>query len=353
MKEFIHTFSLQTKIVKKQFDYMGNAFPECFFYNSAEKVHILSKYADRGLRMEITYNTAKEKRYDRQHRDCKVKIMITPVKLLHPNEPMSKLYTPDQYRRACEQLQDLFKEIETVSGVNLWDEVKIKRIDIAKDVETESDSYSQEVIRMAKKALYKTGYHIWIPSAKDIERTGWKDEDSFLYNNHNQEVEAKIYNKLTDMNNRGYDTGNLKGLLRFELTLKRQYLLAKSLLATEHMTFEELPVLLCNILNQAQVLMQTHLVSPLWSGAMLRKETQKLYIRYYCDEKKSRRQKMINYRNEIYKNGYYANPTMEKHFSEAGISPLFLTGEIRYIPSFADLLAGTRDEKVECFLKWH
>jgi hypothetical protein len=207
---------------------------------------------------------------------------------------------------------------------------------------------------MAKKALHKTGYHIWTPSAKDVEKTGWAEEDSVLYNNQNQEVEAKIYNKIADMEKRGYDTENLKGLLRFELTLKRKYLYAKGFLSDEHLNFDDLPVLLVRILDQSAVLLHTHLVSPLWSGAMLHKDLQKKYIRIYCKSKAARRDNMMAYRRNANRYGVFEDePTVIKHFETAGISPLYLNGDIRYIPSFADLLAGTWDERIERFLLFH
>lgn len=352
MKEFIHTFSFQTKLHSSQKDELQKAFREDFFYNSHENILVLSKYAAHGVRIEMNYTTAEEKRYDLNHREYKIKIIITPAKLLHPNEPMSKLYTPEEYRQACERLRDIFQEIETISGIKLWNEIKFKRIDIAKDVKTESEQYSQEVIRMAKKALHKTGYHIWTPSVEDIEKTGWAEEDSVLYNNRHQEVEGKIYNKLADMEKRGYDTENLKGLLRFELTLKRKYLYAKGFLADEYLNFEDLPILLGRILDQAAVLLHTHMVSPLWSGAMLHKDLQKKYIRIYCKSKTARRDNMMAYRRNANRYGVFEDePTMVKHFETAGISPLYLNGDIRYIPSFADLLAGTWDERIERFLQ--
>ena len=155
------------------------------------------------------------------------------------------------------------------------------------------------------------------------------------------------------MKNRDYDTGDLKGLLRFELTLKRKFLFANRLLAAEYITFEELPVLLGNILSRAKELMQTHLVSPLWSGAMLHKDLQKKYIRIYCKRKTARRENMMTYRKNVNRYDFYDEPTVVKHFEAAGISPLYLTGEIRYIPSFADLLEGVRDERIERFMLFH
>jgi hypothetical protein len=94
MKEFIHTFSVHARLFTSQKDLLEKAYKRDFFYNSSEKVLVLSKYASHGLRVEIKYSTAKEKRYDKQHRDCKIKLIITPAKLLYPDEPMKKLYTP-------------------------------------------------------------------------------------------------------------------------------------------------------------------------------------------------------------------------------------------------------------------
>jgi hypothetical protein len=301
----------------------------------------------------MKYSTAKEKRYDKQHRDCKIKLIITPAKLLYPDEPMKKLYTPEEYSLSCEKLREILQEIEFISGVNIWSEVSFRRIDIAKDIETPSDRYSEEVIRMAKKALHKTGYHLWIPTAEDIEKTGWKEENSILYRNHNQEVCAKIYNKLADMEDRGYDKGELKGLLRFELSLKRQYLQARGFLKEAHTSLDQLPCLLASVLAQASILLETHLATPFWSGAMLSRDLQKIYIRSYCKNKEQRRKNMLAYRRRVNKDGLYDDPIMEKHFAELMLSPFYVSDEVRYISSFADLLTGTRDERVERFLMLH
>ena len=82
---------------------------------------------------------------------------------------MKKLYTPQEYEQACERLEYILRDIELQSGVNVWKEAKIRRIDVSKDIETPSDEYSGEVIRMAKLALYKTGYHLWSPTAEEME----------------------------------------------------------------------------------------------------------------------------------------------------------------------------------------
>ena len=349
MNEFIHTFSVTTHMYNAQKDHLAAAFGEDFFYNGDEKHYVLSKYASEGFRVEIKYNPSKEKKYDKKHWDCKAELIITPAKLLYPDQPMKKLYTSHEYELACERLEIILREIELQSGVNLWSEAKIRRIDVSKDIETPSDEYSREVIRMAKKALYKTGYHLWIPSAEDIEKTGWQDEDSILFRNHNQEVGAKIYNKLTDIENLGYDKKEIKGLLRFELTLRRKYLKTQGFLTEKVLDFRVLPSLLIRVLDQAPTLLQAHLTSPLLSGAMMSKDLQKKYIKCYCKSKAVKYDKMIAYRRKCNRSGIYSAPTVERYFEEIGLSPLCVAEGVRYIPSFADLLAGTRNERIERF----
>lgn len=353
MNEFIHTFSVTTHIYNSQKDNLAATFGEYFFYNSGEKHYVLSRYATDGFRVEIKYNPSKEKKYNKKHWDCKAELIITPAKLLYPDQPMKKLYTSHEYELACERLEIILREIELQSGVNLWSEAKIRRIDVSKDIETPSDEYSREVIRMAKKALYKTGYHLWSPTAEEIEQKDWFEEDSVFFRNHNQEVSAKVYNKLTDMRNLHYDTTGVTGLLRFELTLKRAYIRRLGLLSDEYLTIQELPNMLNSVLASAPALMQKHIASPLWSGAMLAKELQKKYIKCYCKSKTARYKKMLAYRRRCNKDGVYQDPTVEGYFEELGLSPLCVVDGVRYIPSFADLLAGTRNDRIECFLRFH
>ena len=171
-----------------------------------------------------------------------------------------------------------------------------------------------------------------------------------MFYNHNQGVEAKIYNKYVDMRNHGFEIGDLQGLLRFELTLKRQYLLKKGLVTDKHLTFGQLQTLLGYDLDQAPVQKHTHLISPLHGGAMLSRELLEMLLHRKCEGKVVRCANMIAYAQNVNKFGFYDEPTAEKHFSAYGVSPLYLKGEIHYLPSFADLLAGRRDERLETFM---
>ena len=353
MKEFIHTFSFITHLHLAEKDILQSTFKEEFFYNSKEQHFVLSKYAERGLRMEMKFNPKKEKRYDKKHRDYKIEWIINPAKLLYPNTTMKNLYTAEEYHSACEALKLLLNEIETLSGISLWNEVKIHRIDVAKDVETPSDEYSKEVIRLAKKSLYKTGYHLWIPIPEDVEQTGWEEPDSTLFCNHHQGVNSKIYNKLTDLKNHKQDTSHISGLLRFELSLKRDYLKNYTLLKTNFLSFEELPELLCKILDQAKDIMQNYMIKPLWHGHFLSKKLQKKYIRIHCKTKKQKLQKMLDFRKQCNREGIRYDGKLLSYFSEIALSPLYITDEFQYIPSFASLLGSEEDAKIKRFSQNH
>ena len=341
MNEFIHTFSVITHLYLSEKRTLENAFREDFFYNSEDRKFVLSKYTSSGLRVQIEYNPKKEKQYDKLHRDCKVELIITPAKLLSPNEPMQKLFEKEDYVKAIENLKILLQEIELHTGVNLWNEAKIKRIDLAKDIQTPSEAYTQEVIRLAKKALYKTGYHIWTPTHKDVTKTNWKEKNSILFRNHNQGVNSKIYNKLEDLRSQNLNIAEITGLLRFELSLKRDYLRQHTKYAANHLELDKLTALLINILEQAQPLMQNYLIDPLWSGDMLSKKLQRKRIRCYCRGKDERRKKMLAFRRQCNKDHATSIDRSERileHFATINLSPICTTEEFQCIPSFSDLL---------------
>ena len=353
MNTFIHTFSVITHLYLSEKDCLEKAFREDFFFNSTEKIFVLQTYAKHGLRIHMKFNPKDEKRFDNKHRDYKVELIITPAKLLHPNEPMHKLLSKNDYINACSHLASILQEIELASSVCLRNEIKIHRLDLTKDIETPSDAYSREVIRLAKKSLHKNGYNLWTPTESDMQATGWHEEDSCMFNNHNQDINAKIYNKLADMKQRQYDIIDLKGLLRFELSLKRKFLKKQGLISSADLPFSALPELLCTALDQADELVQKYMVSPMWSGNFLSKDLQKQYIRNYCKSKKAKRKKMMMYRRKCNSGSIPERDKAAEYFEEICLSPWYTTDEIRYIPSFVHLIAGTEDERIRRFLSIH
>jgi hypothetical protein len=116
-----------------------------------------------------------------------------------------------------------------------------------------------------------------------------------MFYNHNQEVSTKIYNKLVDLKNQNYDTVCIKGLLRFELTLKRNFLKNNGLIKSGNNSIEELSKMFPVILDNAEALMQKHIVGPMWNSNFLSKKLQKKYIKRYCKIHEAKYIKMIGH----------------------------------------------------------
>ena len=139
MEEFIHTFSAKAHLFKNEKDNLTRAYCEDIFFDSTENKFVLHKYAENGLRIEIEFNSKSEKKYDKKHREYKVELIIPPAKLIYPGRVMAKLYTVEEYELAFKKLDAILREIKLYSGVSLWKEAKIQRVDITKDIATESD----------------------------------------------------------------------------------------------------------------------------------------------------------------------------------------------------------------------
>ena len=158
MNEFIHTFSAVTHLSLMEKDNLTLAYYEDIFFNGEEKILVFHKYAENGLRVHIEFASSNEKKSDKEHRAYKAELIVTPAKLIYPNGTMKKLLRAEEYALAMEKLKEILQEIRQRTEIDLWEEARLKRIDLTKDIETESDEYSAEVIRLAKLALHKTGY---------------------------------------------------------------------------------------------------------------------------------------------------------------------------------------------------
>ena len=350
MKEFVHTFSGITYLSVQERDQLFVIYSDDIFFNGKENEWIFHKYTENGLRIYITYCNPKERKYDKEHRAYKAELIVTPAKLIYPDDGMKKLLIPEEYSLAMEKLKEILREIQLKTEIDLWKEAKLKRVDLSRDIETESDEYSMEVIRLSKLALHKTGYHLWVPKKEDIERTGWKEEDSAMFYNHNREVQAKIYNKLKDFKN-VVSVEGMGGLLRFELSLKRNFLKNSGLIQKGNTPFEILPEVFSCILNGAEELMQTHIVGALWSGNFLSKRLQTKYIKRHCKNKESKKEKMLKYRDECKGGILIAGGRVVDYFEEIELSPLCTGKEFSYIPSFARLLGGEENAEIKRFVE--
>lgn len=357
MNEFIHTFDVTRPFSEREHMDFSITYGSKYFYNSDKRKYVMSKYADNGMRIEVMKRKDKERNYDPQHRKYKVRIIITPHKLLAPAKQMRKLTSRSEIEAACKRLDSILYDIRTESGVDLWQNAKLRRIDVTKDVVTPSDLYSAEIIKASKKALCKCGYKVFEPQKIEDYNPEWPMEDSSLFYNHSQEVEAKIYNKLHDLDETEQKEYDKHGLIRFELSLKRARL-KKLYDIGDTLSLGELPGLLCRITDDGAMFLDKYIVQALHPGAMLSRSVLKKYLRSKYGGKKERVRKMLEYSAWVTKQppeDHKAYGTESKIanrrscFQALSLSPVYVSSKCPYIPSFSDLLNGTADQKLRNF----
>lgn len=354
MNEFIHTFSVVRYFSKQECTDFKNTYGLKFFFNSDKHRFVLSKYADNGIRVEIIKRKDKERKYDPLHREYKATIIVTPHKLLAPGKHMGKLTSGSEIEAACKQLESIISEIEDESGVNLWQDVKLRRVDVTKDVVTPSDLYSAEIIMASKQAVHKNGYKVFKPQECESYNPEFPIEDSTLFYNHSQEIEAKIYNKLHDLDEIERKEYAKCGLIRFELSLKHARI--KELYDIgDTLSLDALPDLLCRITDDGAMLLDKYIVQTLFPGAMLSRSVMRQFLRLKYDGKEKRIEKMMEYSSwvTIMPPDYYKIYGTESQianrkncFNALSVSPIYVSGKCPYIPSFSDLLDGTVDQRL-------
>lgn len=346
MKSFIHTFSMVTKITYEELLKLRNAYKNIF---PKGRKYVLGIYAKNGLRLEINQCKEIECRMDKEHRLYKVNMIFTLYKLLHPDESMGMLREEGELSEAVKEICRILKEIYEQSGVDLLYDAKVKRVDITLDVVTPSDTYTKEIIRIAKKVYLPYGYKFWEPSDDGRkEHLKWDLEDAVFYNNHNQEIEAKVYNKKNDnsVNEDFLNEFSSKGYVRFELTLKRKFLKEHGYINKIMNPCMELAVMLIQITKDSDMLLAEYIGETLSTGEILSKNILKKYIMHSYKGKTKRINDMLRYvelvnnnSQNLFKYGSDARiRTVQKNFEELGVSPFYAKSECPYIPDYYSLL---------------
>lgn len=360
MQEFIHTFSMKRCFSEQEHQNFKSTYGSKYFFNGGKKKakrkpkFVMSKYADNGLKVEIKKRKYEEIKYDSLSRQYKATIIITPHKLLTPGKQMGKLTNSADIQAACKRLINIFSEIQNESGVDLLQDAELHRIDITKDVRTPSDLYSAEIIKASKQAVYRCGYTVFKPEESEDYNPEWPIEDSALFYNHSQEVEAKIYNKLHDLEEVEQKEYSGFGLIRFELTLKKKRL--KDLYSIGEVLLPDgLSDLLCKITEDGSMLLDKYMVQALFPGAMLSESVLNKYLKLTNGGKKDRIKKMQKYSSwitkvppELYNVGLTPAQIAKRKewFKALSVSPVYVNDKCPYIPSFSDLLNGTVDQNL-------
>lgn len=361
-KGFIHTFSLETKVsdtnlsvIKESYEKEGG-----YFFNGDKNIGVLSAYAQEGVRIEFEQCDYREIRYDKEKREKKALLVVNPYKILHPGEKYGAVLEKDDLYNVQNKLNEVVQDIYDRTGIDLFDPdyIKVKRVDCTYDVVTPSEEYSKEIIRIAQHAVLPYGYKHWTMGNEEEHNPEWRPENAMFMYNHSQEIESKLYNKKQDSSVEGYlpKEYDTKGLIRYELTLKRKFLKKEGYVTKEFNAHTDIFPLLVNVTEDAEWLLYTYLTGNLDSGAMLSKRILKKYISIKCAGKNAKMQKMLTYVDYINSSEndsvYKVSPKVQSYFWELGISPICVSEQCPYIPSFSDLLTGTVDEELLKFAKW-
>lgn len=362
MSSFIHTFSMTTKITIDDLCSLKDAYDE-LFWNGDTKKYVLGKYAEQGLRIEIDNCKEKEIQFDRKYVK-KVKMIFTLYKLVYPGMKMGAITEQKDIILAVKNVCNLLQEIYRVSKVDLMRDVKIKRIDVTCDIETPSEEYSKEIIRISKKLHLPYGYHFWIPTQEQVEENDWSLENSILFYNHSQDIQVKIYNKKQDAEVKDILEEKIgeKGLIRLELSLKRNFLKEKLYIRKDNADniVAQLIEVLWEVTRDSSNLLGEYVSDVLYSGEMLSKKIQKSYIeRKYggkdaCIKKMLKYIKLVNSDKSNAKESYGSSKSIrsiEQKFADINLSPIYTRKECPYIPSLKNVCKGEVDGKVLRYAK--
>jgi hypothetical protein len=350
---------MKSKIDAGDFNRLVNIYPN--IWSQGDRKYVLGEYAEKGMRITIYPCTEIERQMDKEHCLNKVEIIFTMYKLLHPGCGMGCVTEGDDIIAAVKKVGELLREIYDKSNVDLLKRAKIDRVDVTCDVMTPSDEYSKEIIRIAKQVVVPYGYKVWNPSEEEQRKhPEWSSDNAAFFNNHSQEIAFKLYNKRAD-NNLTMDFREelgSAGLVRFELTLKRNFLRKKRYIGKSITALPDIANMLADITSDAEFLLKEYMGNVLSTGDMLSNRILKKYIKRKCDNKIRRAEKMIRYTACISKgksDTYGSDKSICKvmqYFEELEISPIYTIDKCPYIPSFEKLISGEGiDQKLLCMAK--
>lgn len=350
MKVFIHTISFTKHISLNDKAQLNDAYKDSIIWIADEKKYIMNRYNDYGISLKIEKNSEPEQKFDKEHHMFKMKIIVNLFKLLNPKEDYGMITEQNEFELAVKRLSGILQRIENETGVCLYNDLILKRIDVAKDVVTPNDEYTQEVIRLSKLAPKKYGYKNYTPGEK-TKKKKWKLEDSSMF--YSKSVNAKLYNKKQDLINHNIepDTGD-EGLLRFEVSLKPEAIVGRNYMNEREIHLDALAQILYQITCDGEYIIKQFFKDILMDGSMVSKGIQNKYIKVKYGGKKKRIKNMKEYRNAVNKGTDYDFTSdkayrIKEYFETVGLSPLY--SMLPYVPSFSDILDGRIDKAIVDF----
>lgn len=346
MNEYIHTFSLERTLAQESFNTMKKRMQ--YKWNSDTETFSFIDYVRYGVRIEVKNRSEKEVQFDKKHNKMKLEIIVTLHKLIYFDKKIGVLNN-SQIAEAMNRLERIFIEIEDITSINLVDKLKVKRVDITKDIYTESDAYTLELIRIIKLNIskIKSGCHLTSKEAlmyNKKENKIWSDENAVFYKYDYQGLNAKAYNKKNDTLPEEYRQSNdFRGWLRFEVSLSQKFLLDKLYLVNSKIKHKDIYRLLIKVLDDAELIMQLCIKDKVYKGEIYSKDLLIKKIESACGTKIGRLNKMIDYIEfvnnddgiEVSKDKKIRR--IEKYFKQLKLSPIYCKNSVLEMLSFDEL----------------
>lgn len=361
---FIHTFSLETNLKFEEAERIWQTYNMGNIKNGNDEFCVM-KFSKNGLRIYFKYRTAKEIQYDKEHAEVKVEWIVTPYKVLHEGQPMGEITSLKEMEQVLIRLTQIFEQIEKETNTLFTKKLKMRRIDLTRDIPTLSTIYSREIISVCKATQLPYGYDFWVMTERQKIENNWKEEIACLYKNKSKGIQGKIYDKNQNLQDFGYhpvETRLHKGLLRFEISLSRKCLIKQGLLDPSSSETS-----LFRVMEQASSLFNTYLVEIFDNGSMLSKSLLEKFIEKQFPTRNKKRTNMLDL-NRIYnicrKKGLEFNPedfpgrekklrNTRKAYEEIHLSPISLSEECPYIPSFQEMFYGIQTNTFRNFARKH
>lgn len=220
---------------------------------------------------------------------------------------------------------------------------------------TPNEFYSHEIIDAANDALEIYRFCDEYPRFFDVQPD--KEFAAFYYEN----ASGKIYSKKRDLLRNSYqfevETLGQYGLLCFELIIF-DAILERDYSNGNYIHLDSLHKTLYQLAIDGDTLLKKYYNCLFYEGAMLSKEVLKKHLKENHKIGKEKIENMIDFSDWIRIMGsdnmiYYGNfedvYSQVEDFRELEISPIRVSKWCPYIPSFADMLNGTVDDKLLSF----
>lgn len=362
---FIHTFSYENTLSYTSAEKIWRTYNMHIINNDENEFYVM-KFSEQGLRIYFRYRTKKEIKYDKEHAAIAVEWIVTPYKILHPGNPMGKIMASDQFTLVLKKLHEMFISIEQQTGVTFISKLKIKRIDLTCDVMTPSILYSREIISVCKATRLRSGYSFWTMTKEQKEKKGWDDRAACLYKNKSRGILGKIYDKKDNLSELGYFSIlaglHNKGLLRFEITLERQ-----ALKKNEILYYGCSNQSLFLVMKEAKTLFKKYFLDVFDQGDMLSETLLGRYIKQIFPTQKKTQNDMLElckiynccrkhskeFRLEDFPHSEKTLKRIQKKYENFSLSPIPLSDQCPYIPSFTKMLEGSYSDMLMNYARIH